>query len=523
MMKFGVSSASEWLFPDTSLSRRRSASVPAARGGYVGFQIKLVGLEKGEVISVSRPALYDELRFEAYRLLDVCVNENTGINGFILKDDDPEPDYVTRRAPFRVYDALKPFAYGRERSKGDVDALYVCFFVPQDARVGVHKETVTVEAGGEKADIKLVIDVKPCVIPEKTSLKFTNWYNPHNIAAFHHVPMHSEAYWDLLRKYLLLMRRAGQNVILVNLGECISEKEESYDFTNAERLIRMALDMGFEKIEGPHVCYRRDWNENEFYTFGERGKPIKADSAEGYTIICSFLKAWRKFLEENGWYDRLIQHVGDEPHDKCSAQYRCISGIVRQCLPGVPIIDAIETPHIFGAVDIAVPKNYQYEDSTEGYEALRACGTELWYYTCCLPGSKYLNRLLDKPLVEVRYLHWGNFKYGLTGFLHWGFNYWRGGVSPFEQTVEADRSKPNRLPAGDTHIVYPGNGEPYSSMRLENHRFGVQDYELLTMLSGKDSEKAKELTARLVRSFNDIEYDTDVLEKVRAELLDALS
>ena len=32
--------------------------------------------------------------------------------------------------------------------------------------------------------------------------------------------------------------------------------------------------------------------------------------------------------------------------------------------------------------------------------------------------------LLDKPLIEVRYLHWGNFKYRMPGFLHWGLNHY---------------------------------------------------------------------------------------------------
>ncbi|KHF32795.1 hypothetical protein CM49_04978 [Paenibacillus sp. P1XP2] len=139
---------------------------------------------------------------------------------------------------------------------------------------------------------------------------------------------------------------------------------------------------------------------------------------------------------------------------------------------------------VAGAVDVWVPTNKEYELRREDYERYRSCGDALWFYTCWNPGGDYLNRFLDIPLLKTRYLHWGNAKYGLDGYLHWGFNYYFQNQDPFELTnpLLAPDVHDRRVPAGDTHIVYPGPDGPLLSMRLEAMRAGVEDYELLRTL-----------------------------------------
>ncbi len=135
-----------------------------------------------------------------------------------------------------------------------------------------------------------------------------------------------------------------------------------------------------------------------------------------------------------------------------------------------------------------------------------------------------MNRLLDKPLIEVRYLHWGNFKYRMPGFLHWGLNHYYDFQDPFENTTPLhDKVKIKYLPAGDSHLVYPGDDGPWSSMRLENHCFGAQDYELFSILAGKDEAEAQSLCDSMVRAFDDLAEDPAVMEEPRIRLLEALT
>ena len=81
------------------------------------------------------------------------------------------------------------------------------------------------------------------------------------------------------------------------------------------------------------------------------------------------------------------------------------------------------------------------------------------------------------------------------------------------------------LPAGDTHIVYPVEGEPLRSLRFMQMMSGIEDYEILHAIAQHDKTFADQLCKRGMRSF--LEYITDVdafdaLEKELVAAYDAL-
>ena len=59
-------------------------------------------------------------------------------------------------------------------------------------------------------------------------------------------------------------------------------------------------------------------------------------------------------------------------------------------------------------------------------------------------------------------------------------------------------------------------------MRHEAMRDGVEDYELLRLLAGRDREKAETLAQTVVASFTDYVRDVATFRQVRQELLDSL-
>ncbi|OJT84988.1 hypothetical protein BM534_18935, partial [Clostridioides difficile] len=73
---------------------------------------------------------------------------------------------------------------------------------------------------------------------------------------------------------------------------------------------------------------------------------------------------------------------------------------------------------------------------------------------------------------------------GLDGFLRWDYNLW---------TEDPWKDSSYKFPiwkAGDMFFVYPGKDlKPVRSVRMENLRFGIQDFELFTML---EKEKGRE-------------------------------
>lgn len=520
-MQYAIYSASEWLYPEGNGAGQKEVRLYAARRGYVGFQVLLSDLMDGAQIAIDRP-FGGALSLEAYRLRDVMVERNTGRKGFVWTEEGA-PEYVTRAAPFRVFDALEPYAPG-DTAEGGVAAFYLCYFVPAEARAGEYTEELTIRVGGESARVSVRVRVYCATIPEAESLEVTNWFDLANMASRHDLAMWSEAHWEMIFQYGLMMRRARQTAFWVPLSlidiQTTGEDQYAFDFSRAERLIHMYLDLGFSTIEGTHLCGRKSWTADKFH-LNVLEEDIEASSARGYAFLAQYYVAWREFLEEHGWYELLIQHVADEPIEESADDYYRLAAITRQFLPGVPIIDAVEIPDLRGAIDIWVPKDDYYSRHMTEYETHRAAGNELWFYTCCIPGGKFLNRLLDKPLIEARYLHWGNFKYGLKGFLHWGFNMYRPWQDPFEENTPR-HGETNRLPAGDTHIVYPGEGGPWSSMRLENQRAGAQDYELLTLLAVRNADLARDIADSVMRAFDDVELDPEAFERARKRVLDAL-
>ncbi|MCS7187267.1 MAG: DUF4091 domain-containing protein, partial [Armatimonadota bacterium] len=127
----------------------------------------------------------------------------------------------------------------------------------------------------------------------------------------------------------------------------------------------------------------------------------------------------------------------------------------------------------------------------------------------------WTNRLIDYPLIKTRLLHWFNVRYGATGFLHWGWNFWG-------DVMTGELQSP-----GDGFIVYPG---PAGSLRMEAQRDGIEDAELLWSFAEKLAGKKRlspEQTANLlepllkpiIRNFTDYTKDPSELERVRRQML----
>ncbi len=529
-MERAVCSAVEWVYPDSAIppGGRREVSLASARGARAACQILFKPVPREAPISAeyspgARGAAW--LTPEVYQLIDVSVEFNTGPKGFVAKEGDAVAEYATREAPFRVYDAMGPLAEGAV-TRAEAEALYLCWRVPADAEPGSYAGELMVRIGDESHSIPVALQVFSATVPAQGTLAVTNWFNVENMATRHGLETWSDEHWRMIRRYGELMRRARQNNFWVPVRLVGIEKEDggrySFDFSRAERLIRLFFELGFACLEGGHVGGRAHFHDAEFVLSADRS--IKATSPEGYAFLAQYLPAWREFLKRNGWLERAIQYVGDEPIDASAQDYRVLAGIVRKFLPGIRLLDAVERPGLGGAVDIWVPKNSYYQEHREQFEAHRRLGDELWFYTCCIPGGRFMNRLLDMPLVRTRLLHWGNYLYDLQGYLHWGLNQYRDGQDPFEETCPAHgEGGTTNLPPGDTHIVYPGPDGPWGSVRLEAMAAGIEDYELFRHVEAKDKSLADRIVRSVLRSFDDADEDPAGFEKAHRRLLAAAS
>ena len=85
------------------------------------------------------------------------------------------------------------------------------------------------------------------------------------------------------------------------------------------------------------------------------------------------------------------------------------------------------------------------------------------------------------------------FKYNISGFLHWGYNFWndrnsKNAIDPYKVTDAGVN-----FPSGDSFIVYPGpNNQAVPSLRLKVFQQALYDLRALKMLE-KLSSKAEVL------------------------------
>ncbi|OHB80580.1 MAG: hypothetical protein A2W31_15600 [Planctomycetes bacterium RBG_16_64_10] len=524
-MQSHVVSANEWLYPDSPIpaSPARAIDLNTARGGRAGFQVLCRGLKAGEPLTCT---FQGGLAPQVFQLVHVNVPENSGPPCSAIPPDQPTPDYVIRKAPYRVYEALRPFKNG-DPARAETDAFYVSFMVPASAKPGLQEGRLLIQAGQETVEVSVTLNIHSAQVPEAGHLRVTNWFSTSHMARLHGVPPWSEAHWDMLRQYARLMRR-GRQTDFIPVGPDVTkvgDESWTFDFARTERMIRMFLEEGFTHIELPHIAgHDRRKDAVARFVVSVDGKPTAGKSHEAYVYLAQYLTAWADMLRRNQWYGRATQHVVDEPHPRDFDDYRIMAGVVRKFLPGVPLIDALGEPELDGAVNIWVPLSARYEAHRDAFEAHRRRGDTIWFYTCCGPSGFYLNRFIDTELLRTRLLHWGNWRYRLDGYLHWGLNQIIPEQDPFENTCPPHGPYHEfHLPPGDSHIVYPGKDGPWSSVRFEAMGAGIEDYELLRIVAATDEQLADEICKSLVRTFTDYSAQVDAFDKAHVRLLEAAS
>jgi hypothetical protein len=327
-------------------------------------------------------------------------------------------------------------------------------------------------------------------------------------------------------KYLAMMRRMRQNMLYVHsTGVKVTELGDNryeFDFTGFIEDVKKYEAAGFRYFNAPSVGWRKSWKESTILLHGK----IPAMSYEGYCYLMQYLPALQKVLDDHGWTDRFVMGVADEPNDANCTEFRALCGLIHRITPRIKLCDAMSYGNLHGALDVWVPLNAEYDKHRAELETLRQGGSEIWHYVCCGPRSRgYINRFMDYPLLSTRYLHWGNYKYDLTGFLHWAANAYQPGQDPFTLNCPEHHNTDAvcYLPAGDTHIIYPGKGEPWMSIRLEAERESIEDYELLKKLAETDKPLADEICETVFHSFKEVEYDVSRFTATKRRLLESLS
>jgi hypothetical protein len=295
----------------------------------------------------------------------------------------------------------------------------------------------------------------------------------------------------------------------------VAFKDGRWDFSEVDRL-------------GAY-CMARGMNA---FTIARFAKPGKFGFPKEYSDdfrrrFKEFLTAYAGHLRQKGWLAMgHVYNIDEAPPDQwaaCKENYR----LAKLAAPDARVLQCLNDPKGVAALagfadtwDVYIGQFHQ-----AGTPARMKAGDDAVWAVCCYP-STHPNLFVDYPPLDARVIGWLSHKAGVSGFEYWAANSWgdnlkRPGDRPFVADIEETRWKTNTFGGynGDGYLVYPGPGGGFlSSVRLENLRDGIEDYELLAILkdrvarakaAGRDVSEAQRLLAVEDVCRADLTYSAD--------------
>ncbi len=520
------------VFPDAKPSQARIARAEVARGEHATLQIVVRADAPLSGLSASAAPLTlaeGSAKLAARRLRFV---------GYVPVDRPTQtpPKDQLRKPPADYPDPLL------EKERIDVPAgraqpIWITIPVPVDSAPGLYRGALHVRArlAGQttRATCPIEVEVFPVTV-EDSRLRVTNWFAMHARHMEIDPKPETPEYYALLRRYARNMADHRQNVAIISPLSLArfqpgNDGKLLIDFSQFDKWVTIFQEEGvIGLIEGGHIGGRKKgWDSPLVVTIREvidgkiRSRRVDPASAEADAFYARFFPALVRHLKAKGWLDIYTQHLADEPIASNIKSYRAMARLARKYAPELKIIEACHTKDLVGAIDVWVPQlNYLHRDF-QHYRERRRAGDQVWFYTCVFPQGEYANRFIEQRLIKTRLLHWINFRYGITGYLHWGYNWWTA-QDPFTHLTRPHGGPPY-LPAGDAWIVYPGKDGPLDSIRHEAMRDGIADYELLMMLKERSPALAKRLVEKHILDFDKYNTDVEAFRATRRELLEGLS
>ena len=437
-------------------------------------------------------------------------------------------DYVLRKTPGLYPDPLYPLSNnGMRVYPGQWRTLWVTVDLPSKeawaaaggSSEGVRSFTLDIQfkgdEGAELGSQRFVLDVLPAELPQQ-KLIHTEWMHYDCLATYYNIDIFGEKHWELIERYARNAVRHGMNMLLTPLFtppldtavggerptvqlvdvELTAEGEYRFGFDRLVRWVEMCDRVGIRYLEFSHL----------FTQWGARHAPkIVATAAEGgeqrqkrifgweteatgepyRRFLSRFLPALDGFIRAHNLEHRCYFHISDEPNLTQLEDYRSAGAILKEHLGAYPFIEALSDYGFYeqGLVPVPIPAN----DHIDAF--LDNGVSELWTYYCCGQSVDVSNRFFNMPSARNRILGYQLYKYGIKGFLHWGYNFWntqnsREAIDPYRVTDAG-----GAFPSGDAFAVYPGTDGPLDSIRWEVFREALQDLracELLESLSGRE-------------------------------------
>ncbi len=490
---------------------------------------------------------------KVYRNMPVFCDLPVPIGRDINESDE---DYLVREQ-CNIPDALIPLSdtNGFMAVNTSDSLVWVRVDVPKDFKPGRYDIEVSfsVEIAWPEVEFpftavsKVTLEVLPEVLPEN-ELRMTQWFHTDCIASVHGAEIFSERHWDLIDKYMAAAYDIGINMLLtpihtppldtavgskrpvvqlVDIEKC--GEKYVFDFAKLGRWIQLCKKNNIKYLEMAHLFTQWGAKCSPNILVTENGKTdfmfgwqTAADSVEYREFLKQYVPAVIEFVTSCGYGDKMYFHISDEPVKKHLEVFMKNVELVRSLTGDCKIFDALSDIEFFknGAIKIPVCASDHIGPFLD--EAI----DERWVYYCCGEGKKVSNRFMSMSGYRNRIMGIQMYKFGISGFLQWGFNFYFSGFSRYTINPYLTSSADLAFQSGDPFTVYPAPDGAYHSARGMVFYEALQDIALCKLLENKLGKEAVvkiiDETAGFDVRFDDYPKDDGYLFKLREKLIEKL-
>ena len=213
------------------------------------------------------------------------------------------------------------------------------------------------------------------------------------------------------------------------------------------------------------------------------GLGITVGSAEFWPVFEQFMTQMEAFYRVNGWENNVVWYMMDEIYSQHYPTVAALAEKAKEIFPELNILLVTDDMPDSLAENIdtwVVPWHFfvTQDDDYKRWDVLRDRGESLFAYM----NSLYFFNA-EWCLRSMRFFPSVLSKYGYDGCLWWGMTVY-GGVDPWVN-AKVDFGSGGRAAVGNGYLTYPPSGANTnysSSLRWENFKQGMDEYEMLEML-----------------------------------------
>ncbi|NLG01894.1 MAG: DUF4091 domain-containing protein, partial [Lentisphaerae bacterium] len=384
-----------------------------------------------------------------------------------VRDITTEPPDIPVPFVGPIPDAIMEGTTSFDVAAGSFTPVVFRVYVDQDTKPGVYEGGIVFVSGERRIRVPVTLKVRNFTLPSRGSLKMAFSFFEKYYQEWYKLSAMTEEKQSYLYEFLLKYRISPNNIY--------SGRETYPD--------RRFLEKYRDRIN--------------FFTYGSvpgSGTPVPESKLNAWVEGAATVHEWVKASGRMGdGYIYLYDEISCHPEALAGA--RPLMTALHKAMPDAKFMQtSFPDPSYDTLFNVWCPlfNCFSLADHQAKLNEKRREGHEIWWYAADNPTKPYPNFFLDHPVFDSRIIATLSWLHRVDGMLYWCINREWADNAPEKMRWPEGEWKPwifrmsrgtRKYRNGMGNFVYPGpDGRLLPSLRLENLRDGLEDYEYLCLL-----------------------------------------